>query len=94
MDLQDGIEAQIIPKLVLPETAIWDFEFIAPYPAGGDVVCGRVDYQSASRKYEGPHRFYAVVRDKRIVTLQLEDPPSTDVSGQQAAKFKLLCDRN
>jgi len=94
MDIRDIIEDAISPKLVLPETARWDFQSIAPYPGGDKVVCGRVDYQSSARQYVGFHRFYAVMDGTRINTLQLEDPPTTDVSGQQAAKFRMLCDKH
>ncbi len=94
MEIRDIIEDAISPKLVLPETARWDFQSISPYPGGDKVVCGRVDYQSSARQYVGYHRFYAVMDGTTISTLQLQDPPTTDVSGQQAAKFRMLCDKH
>jgi hypothetical protein len=93
METQDLIEASMAKYLVLPETADWHFEFMAPYPGGGSVICGSVNYQSLQRKYMGAHRFYALLKRDRITLAQLQDPPDVDVSGQEAVKFKLLCDR-
>jgi hypothetical protein len=92
METQDTVEANISHYLPLPETADWHFDYMAPYPGGG-VVCGSVDYQSLQRKYVGSQRFYAIIYRNKISLSQLQDPPAVDVSGQEAIKFKLLCDR-
>jgi len=93
MEVQDLVEEDIAKALPLPETADWHFDFMAPYAGGGDVVCGSVNYQSLERKYVGSQRFYAIVYRHKISLSQLQDPPSVDVSGQEAVKFHLLCDR-
>jgi len=93
LDIRDLVEAEIAPHLVLPETAKWDFEFMAPYITGGKVVCGRVDYQSAMRRYVGPKRFYAIIKHGAVSVSQLQDPPFLDSTGAEARDFALLCDR-
>jgi hypothetical protein len=93
METQDKVEANISQYLVLPQTADWHFEFMAPYPGGGDLVCGSVSYQSLQRKPIGWHRFFVVIRREKIIQSQLQDPPEVDTSGQEAIKFRLLCDR-
>ncbi len=87
------VEDNIAKNLPLPQTANWRFDFMAPYPGGADVVCGSVDYQSLQRKYVGAHRFYVIVYRNQISLAQLQDPPFVDVSGEEARKFHLLCDR-
>jgi hypothetical protein len=94
MEIQDKVEDNVAKFLVLPETAEWHFDFMAPYAGGGDVVCGSVNYQSLQRKFVGAHRFFVVIRRDKITLSQLQDPPEVDVSGQEAIKFKLLCDRH
>jgi hypothetical protein len=93
MGEQDMVEENIARSLPLPETAEWHFAFKAPYAGGGDVVCGSVNYQSLERKYVGSHRFYAIIYNNKITLAQLQDPPSVDVSGEEAVKFHRLCDR-
>jgi hypothetical protein len=93
LDIRDAVEAAIAVHLVLPETARWTFEFMAPYITGGKVVCGRVDYQSAMRTYVGAKRFYAVVKHGVVTLSQLQDPPFIDTTGAEARDFALLCDR-
>jgi hypothetical protein len=93
VDVQDKVEADVSKFLSLPETAEWQFAFIAPYPGGGDVVCGSVDFQSLERKYIGKQRFFSLVRDGKVTFSQMLDPPAIDVTGNEALKFHLLCDR-
>jgi len=93
MEVQDLVEDKIATNLPLAQTAEWRFDFMAPYAGGGDVVCGSVNYQSLQRKYVGSHRFYVLVYRNKITLAQLQDPPSVDVSGEEARKFRLLCDR-
>jgi hypothetical protein len=94
MEVQDMVEDDIAKNLPLPETADWHFDFMAPYPSGGDVVCGSVNYQSLQRKYVGAQRFYVIVYRNKISFSQLQDPPNMDTSGEEARKFHLFCDRN
>ncbi len=93
MEVQDMVEDSIAKNLPLPETADWHFDFMAPYPGGGNVVCGSVNYQSLERKFVGSNRFYAIVYRNKVSFTQLQDPPSVDVSGEEARKFHLFCDR-
>jgi hypothetical protein len=93
IETQDLVEAAIAPQLVLPQTALWQFDFEAPYREGAQVVCGTVNYQSAMRKYLGPQRFYAIIKAGEVTLSQLQDPPYVDPTGAEAARFKLLCDR-
>jgi len=93
MEVQDLVEAALSPHLVLPQTARWDFTFMAPYISGGNVVCGRVNYQSAMRKYVGAEPFYAIVKRGAVVVALLQDPPWVDTTGAEAERFKALCDR-
>lgn len=92
-NVRDQVEAALAPNLVIPETAIWSFAFMAPYVNGGNVVCGAVNYQSAMRVYVGPKRFYAFVNRGVVTFSQLQDPPVIDTSGEEAKKFHLLCDK-
>jgi len=93
LETQDLIEAEISHQLVLPQTALWQFEFRAPYSEGGEVVCGHVNYQSAMRTYLGPQRFYAIIQDGKVKRAQLQDPPYVDPTGAEAERFRLFCDR-
>jgi len=93
LETQDLVEAELSPQLVLPQTALWQFDFRAPYGPGGEVVCGRVNYQSAMRKYLGPQRFYAIIKGGVVKHAQLQDPPYVDPTGAEAERFSLLCDR-
>jgi hypothetical protein len=93
MDMQDLVEATLSPHMVLPQTAHWYFDFMAPYSEGGDVICGSVDYQSAMRKYLGPQRFYAIIKHGVVSIALLQDPPFVDTTGAEAERFKFLCDR-
>ncbi len=93
LETQDLVEAAISPQLVLPQTALWEFDFRVPYSEGGELVCGRVNYQSAMRKYLGPQRFYAIIQGGVVKRSQLQDPPYVDPTGAEAERFRLLCDR-
>lgn len=94
MDVRDMVEDAIGRNLPLPESADWHFDFMAPYGGGGQVVCGRVNYQSLQRKYVGMTNFYAVVKSQTVTLAVLQDPAWLDSSGQEAIKFKLLCNRS
>jgi hypothetical protein len=89
---RDMIEDAMAPDLVLPETAIYRFDAPKPYIDGATLVCGQVNYQSASRVYTGFHNFYAVVSDGKVTLSQI-DAPEDDASGKLHAKIKLLCGR-
>jgi hypothetical protein len=93
LETQDLIEAEISRQLVLPQTALWQFDFKAPYGDGGELVCGSVNYQSAMRKYLGPQRFYAILKNGAVKHAQLQDPPYVDPTGAEAERFKLFCER-
>jgi hypothetical protein len=93
LDMQDLVEASLSPQMVLPQTARWNFEFMAPYMTGGNVVCGTVNYQSAMRIYLGPQRFYAIIKHGVVTIALLQDPPFVDTTGAEAARFRVLCDR-
>jgi len=93
LDMQDLVEATLSPQMVLPQTARWNFEFMTPYPGGGNVVCGSVNYQSAMRIYLGPQRFYAIIQHGAVSLALLQDPPFVDTTGAEAERFRVLCDR-
>lgn len=93
LDMQDLVEAKLSPQMVLPQMARWNFEFMAPYAGGGNLVCGSVNYQSAMRKYLGPQRFYAIIQHGAITIALLQDPPFVDTTGAEAERFRELCDR-
>jgi len=93
MDVRDIVEDAIAKDLPLPETAEWHFDFMAPYAGGGDVVCGQVNYQSLQRKYVGLNNFYAIVKSQEVTLAVLQSPAWFDTTGQEAVKFKLLCNR-
>jgi hypothetical protein len=50
-----------------------------------------VNYQSSLKRYQGPKRFYALLRDGTISRAQLQDPPYVDTSGAEAHDFHTLC---
>ena len=93
-NVRDQVEAALAPNLVIPETAIWSFAFMAPYVNGGNVVCGAVDYQSAMRVYVGPKRFYAFVKRGVVTFSQLQDPPVIATSGQGASQKYIETDKS
>lgn len=91
-DLQDKVIAKIGRLLVMPETARWVFDFIRPDPGGGQIVCGKVDYQDSTKKYQGPHRFFAIYSRDKVNQVMVE---STDPSRNRSldVDFAALCDR-
>jgi hypothetical protein len=90
LDMQDTVEAAIMPFLVVPQTAKWDFVYMVDR-GSEKVVCGTVNYQSSLKQYLGPKPFYARMRDGKIVRMQLQDPPWVDTSGAEARDFHYLC---
>jgi hypothetical protein len=91
LETRDLVQAAISVHLVLPQTARWEFLFMTPYAGGGKLVCGRVNFQSAERRYVGPIRFYAIVASGRVTRSQLQDPPNIDTTGGEERTFDLLC---
>jgi hypothetical protein len=89
-DIQDAVEAAIVPILVLPQTAKWDFAFMVDH-GNQKLVCGTVNYQSSLQQYQGPKRFYALLKNGHITRAQLQDPPSVDTAGAEAYDFRVLC---
>jgi hypothetical protein len=87
---RDLVEDAMAPKMVLPETAIWEFGPFKPYLGTTKLVCGRVNYQSAMRQYVGFHRFYALMDGEDVTLIQIQDDP-TDPSGKLRAKLDFLC---
>jgi hypothetical protein len=67
---------------VLPDTVLWDFDFIKPYPLGGTTVCGRVNFQNSNRVYGGKQLFYTVFQEGKavdggVVGNVVDDPTGT-----------------
>ena len=60
------VEDHFASSLVLPATALWQFVSIRPYIGGGDIVCGKVNFQNSTRRYIGYLGFYAVVRNGKV----------------------------
>ncbi len=60
------VQQHFAPQLVLPATALWRFDVIKPYQGGGDIVCGKVNFQNSTRRYIGYLGFYAVVRNGTV----------------------------
>ncbi len=87
---QDTVEDYLVPNFVLPQTSIWRFADVKPYVGGQTLICGKVNFQSAMRRYQGFHRFYAVLTNGRVTLAQI-DNPDEDVSGRLGEKLDLLC---
>jgi len=95
-ELQLKAEASLNLLLIKPESALWTFDWVRPYPGGGSIVCGSVNYQDSAKKYLGPHRFFATLssgRDPRVTKVAIEnDDPTLDRSLD--FDFAALCDRD
>ena len=90
MQQQDTIEDYLVPNFVLPQTSIWRFADVKPYIGGQTLVCGKVNFQSAMRRYQGFHRFYAVLDQGRVTLAQIENHDE-DTSGRLTEKLDLIC---
>ena len=92
IDMQDKVEEAAAKQLVKPETALWTFDFVRPYPGGGQIVCGKISYQDSTKKYRGPYRFFATVRSDKVVKVTLQE--ASRANGQSLDfDFAALCDR-
>ena len=87
---RDAVQAYLAPSLVLPGTAIWQFEPLKDYVSGQKLVCGKVNYQSAQQTYLGYHQFFAALDGDRVTVAQI-DNPAQDPSGKLRAKLDLFC---
>ena len=87
---QDAVESYLAPGLVLPSTALWQFEPLKDYVSGQKLVCGKVNYQSSRHTYLGYHQFYAALDGDRVTVAQIDNPVE-DPSGKLRAKLDLLC---
>ena len=87
---QDAVEAYLAPGLVLPSTALWQFEPLKDYVSGQKLVCGKVNFQSSRHTYLGYHQFYAALDGERVTVAQIDNPVE-DPSGKLRAKLDLLC---
>jgi hypothetical protein len=86
------IEAHFAPRLVLPALAIWRFEVMKPYPGGGELVCGHVNFQNSTRQYLGFLGFYAVVDSDRVTIGGIEaDSEIQDPTGAFKFAYQTLC---
>lgn len=91
--LQDVIIAKISTTLVLPASAIWQFDRSQPYALGGTLVCGRVNYQISTRRYVGMSPFYAVVNDGKVSEWALVSTEyKLDPTGATTLAYKQHCD--
>ncbi len=88
--LQDTVEAAMALNFIRPQTTVWRFDGVKPYVLGDRVVCGYVNFQTASAHYLGYHQFYAVIHEGTVALAQIDDP-ANDSSGQLAAKLRQLC---
>ncbi len=83
-DVPQAFRQAVIDKFargfMLPQTVLWKFDYVQPYPIGGFAVCGRVNYQNSTRKYVGEQRFFARLQDGRVTQSgivarnKMEDP--------------------
>lgn len=92
VEVQDKVIAVIGRQLVKPETARWVFDFIRPDPGGGQIICGKVDYQDSTKKFLGAHRFFVTYSGGKVRQMALE---STDPTRNRSldTDFAALCDR-
>lgn len=90
---RDLVIAKLDNQLVIPETALWRWAPLKPYLGSVKLVCGEVNYESSTRKYQGYHRFYALVDSDRVTLAQIEDARQ-DPSGRLKEKLDDLCGTN
>ncbi len=91
-EVQDKVIAVIGRQLITPETARWVFDFIRPDPGGGQIVCGKVDYENSAKVFQGPHRFFAAYNRGKVGSVAVESSdPTRDRSLD--VDFAALCDR-
>jgi hypothetical protein len=77
---------------VLPDFTKWRWDNAKPYPLGGRLICGHVNFQNSNRRYMGEEAFYAVVRDGKyreggVVGNMIQDP-----AGTVRFAYKTLCE--
>jgi len=90
--VQQVVMAYLEPSLVLPATALWTFDSAAPFPLGGTLVCGHVNYQISTRRYVGPSPFYAIVSDDHVREWGLVTPStSSDPTGAIRLNYQEHC---
>ena len=91
-DVQQRVIAVFSANLVLPDTAVWRFENYVPFPDGGNVACGTVNYQDSTKVYIGWRGFFAVVRGPEITTKGiLPRYKGQDPTGGAMYDYNLLC---
>jgi hypothetical protein len=91
-DVQQRVITIFSDSLVLPDTAEWRFESFEPFPGGGNVACGVVNYQDSTKVYIGWRGFYAVVRGPNITTRAiLPRYKRQDPTGGALYDYTLLC---
>jgi hypothetical protein len=89
--IQRRIEERFSDRFVYPDTTDWVFKSIEPYPGSSKIVCGTVNYQNAMRKYVGAKHFYAILDDRSISTIGIDEDENEDRTGEGAFKMKTLC---
>jgi hypothetical protein len=92
-DIQQRVIAHFSDAFVLPDTAIWKFDGYPPFPEGGNVACGRVNYQDSTKAYIGYRGFFAVIRGPNIDAANILPRFSRqDPTGAATATYHQLCD--
>jgi hypothetical protein len=93
--VQRLVKARFAVNMPLPDTALWRFDGVKPYAGGGDIVCGKVNFQNSTRVYMGMMGFYAVIRSGKVglagieATNAMEDP-----TGAFSFAYHNLCDQH
>jgi hypothetical protein len=89
------VKAHFAINLPLPDLAIWRFDSVRPYPGGGDIVCGKVNYQNSTRVYMGMLGFYVVIRNDRVGLSGIEaNNAMEDPTGAFKFAYHNLCDKH
>jgi hypothetical protein len=92
-DVQKRVIDSFSNAFVYPDTAIWKFDGYPPFAAGGNVACGRVNYQDSTRAYIGYRGFYVVLRGPNIdASSVLPRFPWQDPTGARTNSYHELCD--
>ena len=90
--LRQAVIEQLQKTLVYPELAIWQFDYMQPYPTEGVAVCGRVNYPNSTRRYVGYLKFFAHMRDGHVIKAGIVSPSVRDDPVlSNATAYKIAC---
>jgi hypothetical protein len=89
--MKDSIEAYFHKSLLLPELAIWKYDFTRPYPTGGTAVCGRVNYVVSTRRYYGFLPFFVRFKNGKLVEGAIAVPPKVNPIQAPTYAYRIAC---